>query len=457
MAFRTLQLLSTGGRDAARAQIGRNWAYIRSKARETLNTVGDLLVDTMLNSGEVGERIMAFLHKACESLNSAVEWYLNVWCNYIQRYTVQFLAGIRKLLGITGAGFDILQDFMDEVFQGILPAAFVAKYASGNNFQNMLSEFYSQPSKKKQSKVTVDGVQVLVDSIPDSANPKQVSRSAQQKSILGRLYGAAGTPFRAIAKAGAFLGGALLGLELVQGIISLVEEERLRKLYPQNFTLFDLSDVANAVDALEEFILSPFSQQTCASFQLLKKAVPDYQVIPCLDLRLDKYEGSGEGATSIEPTMCWASAAPSLGQNSMFSCTASSTCRPAPGSTEVILCATCPDPTTPGVTKYGCDALQLQCACSTLRTTHTRCAANRECSRPGTECELRSSLSPVSYGTIPCANCPTTANVMCSLPPAGMPARVGVKSVSTSMKSGPPATGTANRLAESAWKPPGKP
>ena len=423
MGFRTLQLLSTSDRAATRAQIGRNWAYIRSKARETLNTVGDLLVDTLLNSGEVGERIVAFLHKACGGLNAAVDWLLNVWCNYIQQYTMQFLAGIRKLLGITGAGFDILQDFMDEVFQGILPAAFVAKYATGGNFQNMLSEFYSQPGKRKKNKVVVNGVQVVVDSVPDSANPKQVSRSAAQKSLVSRVFGAVGRPFRAIAKAGAFVGGALLGLDLIQGIISLVEEERLRKLYPENFTLFDLSDIANVVDDLEEFILSPVSQQTCASFRLLKKADQNRQVFPCVDLSLSRYTSTSEGTTSIQPTMCWANAAPSLGQNSMFSCTASSTCRPAPGSTEFVLCATCPDPVMPGVNKYGCDGLQLQCACSTLRVTHTSCAANRECVRDGTECELRSSISPVSYGTIPCANCPSTARLICALPPTGMPAR----------------------------------
>ncbi len=421
MAFRTLQLFVASGRAVARQQIGKNWAYIRTKARETLNTVGDLLVDTLLNSGAVGQRIMAFLHQACGGLNSAVEWFLNVWCNYIQKYTLQLLAGLRKLLGITGAGFEILQDFMDEVFQGILPAAFVAKYAKGVEFQSMLTERFSRSNKKKKT-VTVNGVKIVVDNIPDSTDLRPESRTAQQKSILARIFGPGGRQFRAAAKVGAVATAFTMGYELITGIMSIVEDERLRKLYPENFTLFDLSDVMSVIDDMEDFILSPLSQQSCADFQVIRKAKPDYKWFPCLDLRLDQYTGTSEGTTSIAPTMCWANAAPSLGQNSMFSCVASSTCVAAPGSTDYILCATCPDPALPGITKYGCDSLLQQCTCSQPRTTHTPCAANRQC-RSTSECELRSSLSPVSYGTIPCANCPNTARLMCVLPPSGMPAR----------------------------------
>ena len=417
IVFRGMQLFITSGRQTARQQIGRSWAYIRSKARETLNTAGDLLVDTLLNSGALGERIMAFLHQACTGLNSAVEWFLNVWCNYIQKYTLQLLAGLRKLLGITGAGFEILQDFMDEVFQGLLPAAFVAKYAKGLDFQSSLTERYTQSNSKKKT-VTVNGVKVLVDNIPDSADLRPQSRTAQQKGLLTRIFGPDGRAFRAVAKVGAIAGV----FELVTGIMSLIQEERLRNLYPENFTLFDLSDIMRVIDEMEEFIMSPLSQESCAAFQLIRKAAPDHKWFPCIDLRLDQYTGTSAGTVSIAPTMCWANAAPSLGQNSMFSCVASSTCIPAPGSTDYILCATCPDPVLPGINKYGCDSLLQQCTCSQPRTSHTLCAANRQCGSTS-ECELRSSLSPVSYGTIPCANCPNTARVMCVLPPAGMPAR----------------------------------
>jgi hypothetical protein len=425
MAFRTLQLFIVSGRDATRNQIGKNWAYIRAKARATLDTVGDLLVDTMLNSGEVGARMMAFLLDACNALNSAAEWFLNVWCNYIQKYTLQFLAGVRKLLGITGAGFDVLQDFMDEVFQGILPAAFISKYAAGRNFQSMLTELYTSSNRKKQQQVASNAVDAIKDvavAVPDTANPKQASRTAQLKSTLARVFGPAGRALRAVGKASLYASVALAGYETITGIINLIDEEKRRALYPENFTLFDLSDIVNVVDDMQDFILSPLSQQTCDSFQIVKKRSGDAKMIPCLGLELKRYSGTAEGTTSIDATMCWANAAPSLGQNSMFSCTASSTCRKAAGSQELILCATCPEPQLPGINRYGCNSLLQQCACSQLRVSYTPCAANRQCGATA-ECELVSALNGVSYGTIPCGNCPGTARLMCMLPPSGMPGR----------------------------------
>ena len=430
MGFRTLQLFIASGRDATRQQIGKNWAYIRSKARSTLDTVSDLLVDTMLNSGELGARLMGFLEKTCQGFNTAAEWFLDVWCNYIQRYTLQFLSGMRKLIGITGAGFDILQDFMDEIFKGVLPAAFVAKYAMGTNFQDMLAEFYSKPTEKKSAATTVttlDGKIVHVDAVPDTADPKQESRTSKSKgSLASRVINKVGdfvsNNMRGIGRASGYAAVALAGYDIVTGIISLVDEERLRKLYPENFTLFDLSDIVNVVDDLEDFILSPLSQQTCASFQLIKKRDPAAPMISCLSLSMDKYTGTAKGTTSIDATMCWADAAPSLGQNSMFACTAASTCRRSAGSNDFILCNSCPEPVLAGINKYGCNSLLLQCACSQLRVTHTLCAANRECD-DRSECELVSSLNGVSYGTMPCAACPNTARRMCLLPTSGMPGR----------------------------------
>lgn len=432
MAFNTLQLFVTTGREQARAQIGKNWAYIRSKARASLDAMGDVLVNALLNSGEAGARIMDFLRQSCDGLNRAAEWFLNVWCNYIQKYTLQYLAGMRKFLGITGAGFDILQDFMDEVFQGILPAAFVQKYASGA-FQNALIERYSQPSEKKrdnagggqQIKVKVNGKDVVavLNDIPDSANPREVSKTAEQKGFLSRVFGSAGRAVRGIAKS-AGLAAVGLGLfEIIQGIMSAEQEERLRALYPENFTLFDLTDIMNVVDDMEDFILSPLSQQTCASFQLMQKAQPGRAVFTCLKVDMDSYTGTAAGTTSLDATMCWANAVPSVGQNSMFSCSGASTCCRTAECADFILCASCAEPALPGVSKYGCDSLRQKCVCSITAATHSRCAANRQCDA-ASECDLVSSLNGASYGTIPCGNCPNTARLMCLLPATGvMPAR----------------------------------
>jgi hypothetical protein len=417
LVFNALQLFVTSGRAEARLMIGKNWAYIRSKARASLDAVSDLLVNALLNSGEAGARIMNFLKQTCDGFNVAAAWFLNVWCNYIQKYTLQFLAGIRKFIGISGAVFDILQDFMDEVFQGILPAAFVAKYAH-QAFQNALIERYAQPSDShKKAKAGV----VSVD-VPDSANPKQVSRTAEKKSFIARVFGSAGKTLKGIAKASVFASIGLGLVEAIQGIMSIAQEERLRSLYPENFTLFDLSDIVNVVDDMEDFILSPLSQQTCASYQLLQKARPGQAMFSCLKVDMDSYTGTSQGTTSFEATMCWANAAPSLGQNSMFACTAASTCCQTAECTSFILCASCPEPGLPGVNRYGCDGLRQKCVCSRAQTAYDLCAANRQCGA-SSECELVSSLNGVSYGTIPCANCPGTAQLVCLLPPAGMPAR----------------------------------
>ena len=432
MAFNTLQLFVTTGREQARAQIGKNWAYIRSKARASLDAMGDVLVNALLNSGEAGARIMDFFRRTCDGLNRAAEWFLNVWCNYIQKYTMQFLAGMRKFLGITGAGFDILQDFMDEVFQGILPAAFISKYASGP-FQNALIERYSQPSEKKraakadnsqQVRVTVNGRDVVgvASEIPDSANPREVSKTAEQKGFLSRVFGSAGRTVRGIAKAASMAAVGLGLFEIIQGIMSAAEEERLRALYPENFTLFDLTDIMNVVDDMEDFILSPLSQQTCASFQLMQKVAPDRGVFTCLKVDMDSYAGTTAGTTSIDATMCWANAVPSIGQNSMFACSGASTCCRTAECADFIMCASCAEPSLPGVSKYGCDSLRQKCVCSITAATHSRCAANRQCDA-ASECDLVSSLNSASYGTIPCGNCPNTARLMCLMPSTGMPAR----------------------------------
>ena len=414
MMFETLRLFLVTGRQEARALIGTNWAYIRNKARTILDTVGDLMVDTLLNSGEVGQRIMNFLLSACNGLNLAADWFLNVWCNYIQRYTLQFLAGIRRFLGITGAGFDILQDFIDQIFQGVLPAAFISKYASGA-FQNMLTEFYSNPTEKKSKANSKSN-------IPDSANPRQVSRTARAKSMITRVYGYTGRLMKGIMKASVIAGGALAAYETVDTIRSIAEEEYLRTLYPENFTLFDLSDIMNVVDDMQDFIMSPLSQDTCVAYQLFKKADPTYKMFQCLNVNLDSYKSTAKGTTSIAATKCWANAVPSLGQNSMFACVGASTCCRTPECKDFILCATCAEPAYAGVYKYGCDSLRQSCTCALPETQYSRCAANRECDAQ-TDCELVSSLNSVSYGTIPCGQCPSTARVVCMLPKTGMPGR----------------------------------
>jgi hypothetical protein len=411
-----LQLLTTNGYVSARVAIAKHWAYIRTKAGASLNAFGDIMVDALLNSGEAGARIMRFLEKTCNGLNAGADWFLNVWCNYIQRYMLQFLTGIRKFIGISGATFDMIQDFIDEIFQGVLPAAFVAKYAN-QAFQTALIEKYSEPSDERKKAKAGSSFNV-----PDSASRQQLSRTARVRSSINRAVGYGKKVLTGVAGVSKYLVAGLMVWEAVDAAMSIAEEERLRQLYPDNFTLYDLTSINDVVDELLEFILSPLSQQTCVNYQLKKKADPNAPAFSCAVVSLDTYNATPAGTTSVEPTMCWANAAPSVGQNSMFACTGASTCCETAECTTKILCATCPEPALAGITRYGCNSLRQRCACSQTVLAYSRCTANRQCTLDS-QCELVSSLNSVSYGTIPCANCPNTARVMCLMPPAGMPAR----------------------------------
>jgi hypothetical protein len=148
----------------------------------------------------------------------------------------------------------------------------------------------------------------------------------------------------------------------------------------------------------------------------------EYKLFPCLDARLSNLSSGTSGTTSIDATRCWASASPSLGQNSLFSCTASSTCCETSACTRLIVCGTCPTPQFPEVKQYGCESLQEKCMCGVAKSSISTCTANRQCDVDA-QCEMVSSLSGMRYGTIPCRLCPSQYAVMCLLPPSGMPAQ----------------------------------
>ncbi len=395
-----------------RQYIAADWQYVRTKWRTVLDTAGDLLVDAMLNSGELGARIMGFLEQACNRINAGISWFLNVWCNYIQQYMIQVLAGLRYAMGIMGAGFDMLQDFVDEIFQGILPAAFVQKYAQ-KNFKETLVEAYSRPTDHR------DKVKAQAN-VPDTVNPRPSSHTAKKKNLISKVTDTIGKVGKSPAgKALGFLSGALTAYELVSGVMDIIAEEKLRQLWPENFTLFDLSGVVNALDDMEKFLLL---DDSCYEYHLAQKQNLPYVRFQCLSLNMDSYNVTSAGTTSLVSTQCWADARPTLGQNSLFACSAASTCCRTSECKEFVLCASCTDTVLPGINKYGCDSLRKTCVCGQARTVYDRCSANRQCGLTS-QCELVSSLNSVSYGTIPCANCPSTARVMCLLPSSGFPGR----------------------------------
>jgi hypothetical protein len=331
---------------------------------------------------------------------------------------VEVLSGLRQAFGMIGAGFEMLNDFMDEVFQGILPASFLAKYGT-KGFQGILAERYSQPTAHDDK---VRGK----SNVPSSANMGPVSRGARVRNSLNSAGAAAGRVLRSpvvrVAGRLAIVAGALELANLVTGIIDEVAKEKLRELYPENFTLFDFSEVVNTMDDMEGFLQD---DDTCYSFQLFQQMNRTYAMFPCLALDLKRYNGTTAGTTAISATQCWADAAPSLGQNSLFSCTATSTCCKTATDCSAggfIPCGTCPVPALDMTNRYGCDGLRQMCVCGVAQTTLSKCSANRQCGATG-QCELVASMGGVSYGTIPCGQCPAASRVMCLLQPSGLPGR----------------------------------
>lgn len=421
MFFRTLGLFFTSGASGLKLGIRANWMYIKSKGRAILSSASEILVDAMLNSGEMGQRILVFLQDTCSKVNAAIAWFMRVWCDYVQKYMIEVLFGLRKAMGMIAAGFEIVQDFAEEIFKGILPASFVTKYAN-KDFKKVMQERYSKPSQHTDKVAAAKNV-------PKSVNVKSGSASVKAKNAAGKAGDSAmdvskkmsKNPAMKALKGAGYIGAALTIFDIATSIMDAVEEERLRKLWPLDFTLFDFSDVVNVLDDMESFLLK---DESCYTYQIYQKAGIEYSLFPCLDPSLTSLTGSGSaaGTTSLDATRCWATASPSLGQNSLFACTASSTCCKTSQCTEFIMCGTCPAPQLPDTNQYGCESLQEKCMCGMIKTSISKCSANRQCGLDS-QCEMISSLSGLSYGTIPCKNCPSQRVVMCLLPPSGMPAK----------------------------------
>lgn len=337
---------------------------------------------------------------------------------------VQVLAGLRQSMGMIGAGFEMLNDFMDEVFQGILPASFVAKYGA-KGFQSILTERYSQPTAHE------DKVQAK-QNVPNSVNTGPVSRTARIRNNLNSAGKTVGrimsNPAMKLATRLTVVSAVFEVANLISGIASAAAEEKLRELYPENFTLFDFSDVVNTMDDMEFFLQQ---DDSCYTFQLFQQANRTYAMFPCLALDLNRYNATTAGTTAISATQCWADAAPSLGQNSLFSCSATSTCcKSATDCSGFIPCGTCGVPALDMTNRYGCDGLRQMCVCGLAQTTLTKCSANRQCGA-SSQCELVSSMGSVSYGTIPCGSCPSTSRVICLLPVSGLPGRCACMMISS--------------------------
>lgn len=425
MAIRLLAMLFTQGPSVQnmKASLGEDWAVVRKKAAQSMTAVSDLLVDTLLNSGDLGRRVMQFMESMCQNGNWIINWFLGVWCDYVKHYMISLLAGLKQAMGIIGTGFEILNDFMDYMFDGMLPARFAMKYGS-QMFQSLMMERYERPTSHTD-KVRAANVPLEADTRPRAADAStrnadassdRIGRSgvSSMASDTTKTLSRTGRVVAGLGTFGTVLGGALMAADMYNQILEMARTSRSLP-YPSNFTLFDISDIVNIITDMSEFLQMDGS---CYTFQVLKTHNYTYVALQCLRLDMKAYEKTDAGTTSISASLCWADAQPSLGQNSLMSCTASSTCCKTSQCLEFIQCGSCPAAPGPGTNQYGCNGLRKMCMCSMPVSQVTRCSSNRQCDI-NAQCNLASVFD--SYGTTPCSQCPSSSQVMCMLPPAGMP------------------------------------
>ena len=290
MSVKLLTLFFVSNRESMRFYIEQDWAYLKKLGKPILSHISDLFLDMLLNSGKIGTSLLSFLHNICGKINSGINWFLNVWCNYYDNYMIEFLSGMRRFIGTVGAGFEMLNDFMDEVFQGILPAAFVAKYGQ-SGFQALLQEKYSEPTKHEDK---VSGNK----HVSSNANVRPESKSDKTRGINKKVLGLG------LAASGAVASRFATGFEIFSGIKGLIDDIELSKLYPPNFTLFDLSSIVNTVDDMMKYIQKE-KQISCYAYQAFEDANMTYTYLPCPVLNMDTYSNTTVGTTSIDATLCW--------------------------------------------------------------------------------------------------------------------------------------------------------
>ena len=323
---------------------------------------------------------------------SYYSWFLDIWCNFLQGRLPHLLTTLRKGMAMIASGFQILQDFMDVTFQGVLPAEFIAKYGD-KLFQSRMLEKYSDPTSRKSKYITKVESSLRVYTQSFSRIAKSAATAVKGLGIVGTVIGVGIGLYDAYND--------------IQGALD----------YPSNFTLFDFSAVFDGIDSLESFVSN---DQRCLTYSVQVRYGHSPQLFTCFSYSLFNNPALDNlAATAIAPTPCWANAQTSLGQSNLFSCHSGSTCCPDNDCATPIMCDACPTPKFDGEVRFACNTILQQCQCAVAVEAYTPCASNQQCGT-SSQCMLASLSSGVSYGTIPCGQCPTH-NVFCSIPPAGFP------------------------------------
>jgi hypothetical protein len=386
----------------AKAELRKEWAGFKNAFSDLFSTTSDMLINGLMNSGVLGQSLMYFITTVCNGFNDALIWFADVYCQYITVYFLSALQMIFKFGGFMEGFVKAVQEFLSFLLRYYLPVSFLQRYVT-TALQAYMIDKYDQPTDK--SKRAIDQKKAV------AATPK--SKLARIKLAGANTYRTVSNVLSSVPVKSALTTIGIMAIFSITDMIVSAQEEALKntivdQLWVSNRGTFDFDFLKDALDNLTYFLTT---DETCTNYMYARQHGYSTYLMHCPNFTFDPFDSTNP-AKSIDATLCWATSNPSLGEASMYSCTASSTCCPASGcssdKTLNVLCNECPLPVSAGVARYACNNMVCQCAVPVQVTS--RCVAHSSCDQNG-YCDLISMLSSVSYGTLRCADCP--GKIMC--------------------------------------------
>lgn len=375
------------------SSLNGEWMFLVGKFKGMFVLMSNMAVHMLANSGGIGQALIVFVDTICGAINTVVTMYVTIWCEYVSKYLITFFTIFRKFTGFIQGGFLAISEFVEFVLRYYLPAAMLKKYAS-SAVQSYMVDKYSEPSEKSERNQKSQ-LKIVAS--------KPVSKIAYAKNTLAQSSKFA-TGF--LSSGGGKMLAAGMVLATADYIQEMIDEEAREGLIAKVWTpinaFFDFKFMNDASDNMVFFFVD---EPTCPKYTFWKEHANGTSYYKCPDFSLIM-KTDPNVLKSIAPTLCWATANPSLGESSMYSCTGSSTCCPSTGcssdKTKNLVCRDCPDPYAAGVSKFACD--NMMCKCSVPVQATSMCSSNAMCD--SAYCDLISMISSVSFGSLKCSDCP---------------------------------------------------
>ena len=395
-----LLLAFSSNRAALEAQIVYYWNCIIRVVEGLLSVLSNILFDMLFHMGSMGQRIYAFLLRTCGMINTAYGYWLEVWCGIALDLAPGALGGLRHVAEMCETAFGVINAALDSIFTAIVPSA----------LSRMESLGFTQGFRDKQAQQQARSKQNIDDSLKaskkESKSADDLKSNAKKRSTKQALRSAATGDLAQGLLLSAATTGVSMALEaspamslvfgLGNSISDAIETSKLMSLYPQNWTLFDFSDIYLALDTLEYFITS---DDMCLRYRQANMT----QILNCTFPPLASAD-SLAGAMMVA-TRCWADAQRDVGTSNLLACTESDTCyKSLYDRSSPVVCGTCPDVGS-GFSVFGCSSITKMCTCSVPTLQASRCTSNFECSYSGSTCQLITGLDDMSYGNQPCIGC----------------------------------------------------